>query len=331
MQSDHYETGSKTSNLQDPALPGIMFSGTAASLSALPESQVIKCMMEFHEHGVYLLQNVMPDISEFEVFTKGVCDRFYTVSSKHLRNMVPGDGYSNEVARDNHVLLGHTEGTFRPYPPSPEVCFFLCMDPPEFPGGETTLVDGEIFLKHIPVKIRERFERSGIIYEMTWNIERWRQEFSITGIEELDTILSSIKGVEYEINDDFLRLFYSTHAITSDRKGNQVFAVSMLGHLPEITHPAYKDKKVHVVPTNRVYFGDGEEISQETVNELIDIYDLLTYRHSWQKGDVLLVDNTRYLHGRRMTVKDCNRRIISRFGWLKKEYALMYQSDLSVP
>jgi hypothetical protein len=77
-----------------------------------------------NEYGVVLLRGLSLDADQFEQFTKEYCSRFYTVSNRHLRRELSGDGYSNEVVKENYALLAHTEGTFRPYPPPPEICFF---------------------------------------------------------------------------------------------------------------------------------------------------------------------------------------------------------------
>lgn len=271
----------------------------------------------FDDMGVVLIRGFNFDLTSFEAFTRIYCDKFSPVSYRHKRSQMQGDGYSYEVIQENYMLLGHTEGTFRPYPPSPEICFFVCSVPPEEPGGETILIDGIKFLEHLPTILRDRFIKTGITYEIYLEKERWQQEFSIEDISTLNALLTNAPGVRYTIQNDALHLFYTTAAITRDRNGSDVFSVALLGHLPHITHPDYLDKKVHTKPTNRVYFGDGEELSDEIINELIDIHDTLAYSHRWQTKDMLLIDNTRYLHGRTMTQRPCERKIISRFGWLK--------------
>ncbi len=195
--------------------------------------------------------------------------------------------------------------------------FFMCTTPPVEPGGETILIDGIEFLERLSPSLRDRFKNSGLTYEMYWEQERWQQEFSIENIDALNALLNKIPRVRLTIQNGALHLFYSTGAITKDRNDNEVFAVALFGHLPRITHPRYLDKKVHAKPSNRVYFSDGEELSDEIINELIDIHDTLAYPHRWEAKDVLLIDNTRYMHGRTMTQRPCERIIASRFGWLK--------------
>jgi alpha-ketoglutarate-dependent taurine dioxygenase len=286
----------------------------AGEILHLQKSEILGA---FDETGVLLLRGFSLDLKTFEAFTRNYCEKFYTVSYRHLRGQLSGDNYSNEVFQGNFMLFGHTEGTFKPYPAPPEICFFMCLTPPVEAGGETTLVDGIRFLAQLPLTIQSRFREAGVTYEMHWEPERWQQEFSIKNPDELNTLLTRLPNVKYTIHKGALHLYYKTNAVTKDRNGNEVFATAILGHLPRITHPAYLDKKVHAKPANRVYFGDGEELPDHIINELIDIHDELVYPHRWQAGDVLMIDNTRFMHGRTMTERICERIIVSRFGWLR--------------
>jgi alpha-ketoglutarate-dependent taurine dioxygenase len=54
----------------------------------------------------------------------------------------------------------------------------------------------------------------------------------------------------------------------------------------------------HIAP-NSVLFDDNSEIPDDLVSELNEIADKITTKISWKKGDILMVDNTRIMHGRR--------------------------------
>ncbi len=51
----------------------------------------------FDDAGVVLLRGFNFDLGNFEAFTRGFCDNFYTVSYRHMRGQFNGDSYSNEV------------------------------------------------------------------------------------------------------------------------------------------------------------------------------------------------------------------------------------------
>ncbi len=265
-------------------------------------------------HGAALIRGTEFDLDTFEAFTASMCKDFHHVGTRVRLKADAGDGYSTEVHRQNFTLLSHSEGTYRPWPPAPELCFFYCVSPPMVKGGETSLVDGVRFLEALPAHLLDRFMHSDIIYEMYWQPERWRAEFLVEDMSELDKLLSEHPNLTYSIRGGDLALRYRTPAICRTRAGQPAFANALLAHLPRITHPDYQQNNVYTKSSNHVYFENGEEIEDEIVNTLIDIQDRLMYLHEWQARDLLVIDNTRFMHGRRMTLTNCERVLLSRFG-----------------
>ena len=51
--------------------------------------------------------------------------------------------------------------------------------------------------------------------------------------------------------------------------------------------------------SKKIQFGDGSDISEESMEVVCEIAENITYDHFWQKGDLLLVDNFLVMHGRR--------------------------------
>lgn len=265
-------------------------------------------------HGVVLIRDFEFDLDAFEVFTGELCNDFHHVGTRNKLKTDTGDGYSTEVHRQNFTLLSHSEGTYRPWPPAPELCFFYCLTPPVVKGGETSLVDGVRFLEAMPDRLCERFMQSSIIYEMYWQPERWQAEFQVENRSDLDKLLSKYPSLEYSFKGEDLALRYTAAAIMQTRSGEPAFANALLAHLPRITHPAYQQNNVYTKSSNHVYFENGEEITDDIINALIDVQDKLLHLHEWRSHDLLVFDNTRFMHGRRMTETNCERVLLSRFG-----------------
>lgn len=268
--------------------------------------------------GVVLLRGGNFDLAGFETLTAHFCDQFHHVGTRYAMRRNQGDGFTTGVPPKNFILLGHSEGHYRPAFFLPDICFFMCIVPPSVAGGETTLVDGVELLRRLPAELCRRLEDVGVIYEFSWEPTRWQAEFGVANKEELHAFLASFSHARYTLSDDILHMFYSAPAIARTRDGPPAFANGILAHLPEINHPRYMGLPVHAKPSNRVYFGDGELMNNEVVNILINAHDSLIYRHRWQFNDVLIVDNTRYMHGREMTAEPCERVLISRFGRFKE-------------
>ncbi len=50
---------------------------------------------------------------------------------------------------------------------------------------------------------------------------------------------------------------------------------------------------------NIIKFEDDADIPEEVMSEINEIAQKITTEIAWQQGDILMIDNTRVLHGRR--------------------------------
>lgn len=258
-------------------------------------------------------------IVEFQQFSEMFCENFHQVGTRRAVEDLHSDGHTSEVPRRNFNLFVHSEGNYRPIPPPPEVCFFNCVVPPTCSGGETLLADGVRFLQRLPPELKQRFSQQGIIYQALWDRERWQTEFQVDSLEHLDELLQRHPHCTYKLQEELLEIRCHMPAIQQTLGGLDAFANGLLAHLPAISHPRWHNRHAYSKSTNQVFFGDGELISTAIIDALIDIQDEIVLAHAWQPDDLVLLDNTRFMHGRRMTTGDCERQIRSRFGWLKAE------------
>ena len=267
----------------------------------------------YQEHGAILLRDSLMNLDAFEALTNFFCGTFHHVGGRSAMRQDNGDGFTTSVWPGNMEKLAHTEGSFRPVLHRPDTAFFCCITPPASIGGETTLFDGAEMLALIPEELSRRFMTQGIIYEMTWKPERWGAEFDVDNEAELRQFLTRFPDARYTLNNNILHLFYTAPAIVKVN-GISAFANGILNHLPGISHPAYTGKPIYTKSSNRVYFGDGEPLSNDVFNTLIDVQDQVVYKHQWKMNDVVVVNNMRYMHGRTMTAEPCERSLLSRFG-----------------
>jgi hypothetical protein len=270
----------------------------------------------FSDRGVLLLRLDDVTLETFEDFSRSLCDEFHEVGTRAKLRRTDGDGYTTEVFRDNFILLGHSEGMYRPYPPPPDLCFFLCRTPPSAEGGETLVVDGVELLEALPTVLAERLEQEGVIYSGGWARERWQAEFGVETEAEVEELLRgtgdfSFSWVGAEAD---LEWRYQARAINPDRSGRLSFTNAILAHLPTIDHPRYRGLPVYVNARNGVCYGNGEPLGPQDINLLIDAHDAVAHPHRWQENDILVLDNRRFMHGRLMTRTPCERVLVSRFG-----------------
>lgn len=276
-------------------------------------------MTPLRQSGAVLLRGFSSSLAEFQLFSGKFCPDFHQVGTRRAVDDAQSDGHTSEVPHRNFNLFAHSEGTYRPIPPPPELCFFNCVQAPDCKGGETLLFDGCRFLEKLPGELRHRFAQQGIIYQAVWDTKRWQTEFRVDSLAQLDLLLENHPKCRYRVLGDDIEVRCQMPAIQRSLGGLAAFANGLLAHLPHISHPRWQDRNTYSKATNRVFFGDGEEISDALINTLIDIQDEIAVAHSWLADDLLILDNKRTMHGRCMTEGESSRQIRSRFGPLKPE------------
>jgi hypothetical protein len=268
------------------------------------------------KHGVMLIRGLDFNLVDFESVSRLFCKDFFRVTSREELRQAEGDGLTTYTPYVNCTILGHVEVDYVPGIKTPDVGFLFCQTPPEVEGGETFLVDGAALFQILPKALQERFKNEQITYEFLWEPQRWQAQYGIKTEEELCQRLDRIEKVRYELKEGWLHLFYTTWGIACLEDGTIAFSNAILGHLPELDHPSYMNKIVYTKETNRVYWENGEQFSKKTIHALIDAHDQCKQLHRWGKGDLLIFDNFRYLHGKEETIEQVERILFSRFGYL---------------
>lgn len=290
-----------------------------SSSDKLENLNIEEMFEQLQETGMLLIRGYPIDLKDLEIFSSRFCDHFHAVGTRQPIQKNTGDRFSSEVPRVNFSLFAHSEGAYRSWPPLPDLCFFNCVEAPDGNGGETMLIDGEEFAKRLPQDLFERFKQQGIIYQSYWDESRWQTEFVVSNLEELKNLLEKHPEIEACFDANGIEFRCLAPAIRTALNGELAFANGLLAHLPKISHPRWQGLNAYSKPTNRVFFGDGEEISEDTINRLIDIQDDIAVNHQWVENDLLVLDNTKIMHGRRMSDHEGNRVIRSRFGRLRPE------------
>ena len=64
----------------------------------------------------------------------------------------------------------------------------------------------------------------------------------------------------------------------------------------------------------KVSFVDGEKIGIDILDHIQQNIEKIVYEHKWEKGDLLILDNHIYLHGRNKVTDDQRRILICMSG-----------------
>jgi len=190
----------------------------------------------------------------------------------------PGGGFVQSVTVGNKPIALHCENAVSAE--RPDIIWFYCAVPAKT-GGETTFCDGVAVWRELSEATKESFLSKKVRYTIT--VPR---EIYLNKNKEIVLSVGALKlaGTTYRFNDDeSLTIDYVVPAVKETRYGSQLaFANSLTGPYPD-----YKKT-----------FADYSEIPATVFQEIRELHEKLTEKIKWQAGDLVMIDNSRYLHGR---------------------------------
>jgi alpha-ketoglutarate-dependent taurine dioxygenase len=250
----------------------------------------------FKSSGILLFRGFGVTHETMKAFSEHFSSRFTRDQERPLVDSP--DGFVSLVEPEMDAIGPHCENGNTPF--QPEAVWFCC-DVPAAQGGETLFWDGVQVWDELSHPLRQLFATQKVKYVKTYSADQW-QHFLGSGatIADVKRILDQLEGTQYSINDDeSVCLSYVCSAMIKTRYSHQdAFVNSLL---------VFKDK---------VMFEDGSPIPDSAFDEIETVMERLTGEISWQPGDLVMIDNSRFLHGRR-AFNDDRRRIFALLSYLK--------------
>ncbi|MEV7228253.1 TauD/TfdA family dioxygenase [Polymorphospora sp. NPDC051019] len=230
------------------------------------------------------------------------------------RDVVGDDPTTTTVTRGTRGMPLHREASYAPG--SPDLLTFLC-ERPAADGGGTTLCDGVALLAALPEPVRERFEQMEITWESRMSTAAWQQMFGTTDrataqglLRRWEPYLRPWESIHVDFTDEVMTTGFGTRCTPPTRFG----AVPAFCNSLFISRPRddeYRDQRL------RVRTPAGTPVDDDLVATAAAAAADLTVTVPWQAGDILLVDNSRYLHGRQ-AFQDTGRAVLVRMGMLDR-------------
>ncbi|MFC9607031.1 TauD/TfdA family dioxygenase [Streptomyces niveus] len=187
----------------------------------------------------------------------------------------------------------------------PGTLLFGCVTAPA-EDGATTVGDMREALRLLPADLRDRFMAKGWL--LTRNFSElaglpWQKSFATE-----DPVVAEAYCRENAIGYEWLpdgglrtrqrRSAVVTHPVTGEKSWFNHFAFwnnrTLDADVREVLLETYGDDGL---PFD-TYLGDGTRLTADEVDAINRVYDQVTVRETWQRGDVMLVDNVLNAHGR---------------------------------
>lgn len=220
------------------------------------------------------------------------------------RTKVKDQVYTSTEYPKEQIISQHNEHSYSTF--WPKKLFFYC-EKPSFSGGSTPIADSRAVYKMIPNNIIQKFEsKNGVSYIRNFNNEMdisWEDFFETPDRNKVKEYCDK-KGIQFQWKEDnSLRTSQSCQAVLEIPETNEkvwfnqahLFHYSNLGE--EISNYLIEVYGKENLPRNSS-FGDGTDIDLEDLRKIRDVYEKCMFKFDWQKGDLLMVNNILYSHGR---------------------------------
>jgi alpha-ketoglutarate-dependent taurine dioxygenase len=275
------------------------------------------------EHGAIVIR-AGATVSDFEELSNELITPMvhHSTSTTVERDVVNRDGTTSTVNKGMDYIPLHREGSYAPG--CPDLLMLYCVKPadtngPDDTGGQTTLCDGVELLNALSPKIRKFVEDAILRWSWSATPERWMaalgadtQEAALERLNLLNGRLAPWERLDANFEGDTLQGVFQTLCVIPTKWGNRrSFCNSLLiYHYRQATD--FYPKHMYV-PT----MGDGQPFPTDTLEEISNLANERTHSTHWQANDILIFDNSRYMHGR-TGFTDTTRQIFVRMGYVRE-------------
>jgi alpha-ketoglutarate-dependent taurine dioxygenase len=216
------------------------------------------------------------------------------------RTQVSGKIYTSTSYPAHQTIPLHNEMSYsRQWP---MIIGFLCIEPsPE--GGETPLADSREVFAQIDPAVKEEFSRKQVMYVRNYDDDldlSWREVFQSNSRAEVENYCSKAgMTVEWQ-GENGLRTSQVCQAVAKHPVTGEMvwFNQAHLFHVSSLDADVRNSLQLGNEPRN-AFFGDGTEIDETALAHIRSVYENQLVTFSWQRGDVLILDNMVTAHGRK--------------------------------
>lgn len=211
--------------------------------------------------------------------------------------------YCTTIYPEEKSIRLHNEGSY--WMVHPSLAFFACITPPPV-GGATPTGNVNKVYERIDPAIREEFERRDWMMQRNYNEGLslpWQEVFQTDDRAQVETYCAENRiRVEWK-DGDGLRTQQVRPAVMKHPKSglplwhNHAAFFHISSQEESMREALTRDFAHDELPYN-TYYGDGGVIPDEVIAHIHEAYEAELIRFQWQAGDLHLIDNLRFAHGR---------------------------------
>jgi len=272
----------------------------------------------FKSNGALLFTGFELDVDKFEDFTNRFSNDYMDhTGGGSLRKVINADGdktilsvsYSfnknkSDFEENKQKVFPLALHSDRSYTKSqPPLMWFYCVQPAN-ENGETLLCDGVELYNQLSDKAKSFFKNNKINYIRSYADGEWQLWANTDSMDDVKQYCKD-NNLVLTINDD--------NSITTQSIKSAVVKPRWTDHDAFVNSILLVLWQEDAVGTKRsiVRMEDGSKIPDDILAEIKNVSERLTREVKWEPGQIVMVDNTRMLHGRR-SFEDTNREIYVR-------------------
>ncbi|MFF8550809.1 TauD/TfdA family dioxygenase [Streptomyces albidoflavus] len=258
------------------------------------------------EYGAVLLRGFVPldadGLAELATALTGGLRDYDNRSTPRQR--VSGNVFTSTEYPADQVIPLHNEMSYTASWPS--TLFLTCLVPAA-EGGETPLADSTRVFARVPAAVRERFERLGVMYVRNFGLGMdltWQEVFQTQDRAEVNAYCRE-NGIQAEwLGEHRLRTRHVVQAaVEAKASGEKVwFNQAHLFHvssLPDGVQRELLESYSEDELPRTAFHGDGSPLHTDDLAAIRAAYEAEEIAVPWEPGDVMVVDNEQFAHGRR--------------------------------
>jgi len=249
------------------------------------------------QHGVILFRRFKITLEDYSNLVASISER---ITRDPARKVININAQLIQAGIDAQGF--HCENATLPF--WPHLQWFYCNIAPS-KGSQTTFCDGYEAWSCLRASTQRLFKTKKIKISRNIPEHLWKKYVEVElkipyekiNFNHLKSISVIVPGQTYHLNSDNSvyseLLTYAVHKTLFSKK--LAFANSILT-------PSYNYEKPII------NFEDGTEIDIDVMEEIVDVTNKLTVEINWEPQDLVIIDNTSVMHGRRK-IADSNREI----------------------
>ena len=246
----------------------------------LNNDDTLDIQKSFHDYGIIEFVNLPWHKNEIQNFTDYFTSKYSNDAARRKRKFDKTN--INSVDSGHNMIPLHSEASFSyAYP---EIIWFYCYEN-DSKGSPTTICDGEKLWEILDKETKKYFLKNPITFKLSIDIpyKNKNKDTEDLLIESLGVSNAKIDWkngkmifdhTKFVINVDKKsdKLWFANHLIVGSKKEDQIYDI---------------------------YASDGKPIPLGILDEIKSKADDITIEYFWEKDCLLMLNNYRYMHGRK--------------------------------